>query len=360
MEQQSVDVERLPRYCVVCGGEYGPGLETHCTDKSLVAIKRVGLLKKETLFFTLDGEALSEDDLSRMRETEAARVATWKQEQKEESKRRAKLAPPERPTFTEAEAELREAQGTASKGEKALSMVHQQRLDLGGILSTSWAIFKKHFRTILTVTLVVYFPINVGAATAPNLLPDTISVQEQELWATLIQLVEGLVGILATMAIAFVVEKSVAGEDIRYSQALKKSFSRWGSVIGTNILAGIALLVLTLLLIVPGIVWGVYYSFSVYVVALRDVGGKEALDYSKSLVKGRWWRVFGNNFGLGILFSVFYFIVEIPFLVVPMPIVHFTLIDIIYSFFIVASTVFFLNLDYLGSIQRDREAITAR
>ncbi len=32
----------------------------------------------------------------------------------------------------------------------------------------------------------------------------------------------------------------------------------------------------------------VYYTFIQYVVALRGMGGKKALDYSKNLVKGHW------------------------------------------------------------------------
>ena len=86
----------MHRYCVVCEKEIGPSLETHCTDNSLVAMKEKGLFRKETLFFTLDGEALNEDDLSHLRDTEAARMATWERKRKEarersERKRNAQL-----------------------------------------------------------------------------------------------------------------------------------------------------------------------------------------------------------------------------------------------------------------------------
>jgi hypothetical protein len=54
-------------------------------------------------------------------------------------------------------------------------------------------------------------------------------------------------------------------------------------------------------MLLGGIIWGVYYSFFVYAVALRQVSGKAALDYSKATVQGEWWRVFGYLLALGFL-----------------------------------------------------------
>ena len=157
------------------------------------------------------------------------------------------------------------------------------------------------------------------------------------------------------MAVAFVVEHSLRGENIGYRQALRQSFSRWGSVIGTGILAGLIIFGLTLLLIVPGIIWGVYYLFIVYIVALRGQGGKKALDYSKSLVKGRWWRVFGVFFVVGLLTFVFILIVDLPFGFMPVnfltDVLSGILADIVWSFFTIATVLFFLNLDYLKNTQ---------
>ena len=60
----------------------------------------------------------------------------------------------------------------------------------------------------------------------------------------------------------------------------------------TGFLAGLVLIAFTLLLIVPGIIWGVYYPVLVPVVAF-GLSGTSALAESKRLVKGNWWRTAG-------------------------------------------------------------------
>lgn len=68
----SVDVRSLHRYCVVCGQEFGPSLKDHCTPTSLVAVQTKGLFKKRRLYFSLDGIALGDQDLLRLRDRERA------------------------------------------------------------------------------------------------------------------------------------------------------------------------------------------------------------------------------------------------------------------------------------------------
>jgi len=87
------------------------------------------------------------------------------------------------------------------------------------------------------------------------------------------------------------------------------------------------------------------------VVALRNLSGKQALNYSKSLVKGQWWRVAGisilffalNFFAMMVVSVPLAFISENPFFTV----VNYTLIDIVAALFDVMTIVFFLNTEYL-------------
>ncbi len=246
-----------------------------------------------------------------------------------------------------------------------LTEVRSREFSLRDILTSSWSIFNDRFSTIGVITLLIYIPINIVLAFVSI---DTLVEREGlfrgfKLYLQIARLLEGLIGVLATMAIAYVVERLLAGEKIEYSPAMKKSLSRWKSVIWTGIVAGAIILGFTLLLIVPGIIWSVYYLFFIMVVALRDKRGKAALDYSKSLVKGKWWRVVGISLGLGIIQIAAYAVIEIPFLFTPdgavMDVISGTLMDLASSFFTVAATVFFLNLEYLKTIQASAAEIAA-
>jgi len=117
-------------------------------------------------------------------------------------------------------------------------------------------------------------------------------------------LLQGIFTLIGSMSIALIVEKVVAKEDISATAAIKHALSKLGKGITTSLLVLIIVFGLTLLLVIPGIIYSNYYIFVVYVVALRDKSGKEALDYSKMLVEEQWWRVFGILLGAALIFTV--------------------------------------------------------
>lgn len=119
---------------------------------------------------------------------------------------------------------------------------------------------------------------------------------------------------LTVMALAKLIEESLTGNAITWQTALRAALSRLGALTWTGILAGLILIGLTLLLIVPGIIWSLYYAFFVFVVVLRGLSGKKALDYSKNIVKGQWWRVFLYLLVISLLGCVVTIAVSVPFL----------------------------------------------
>lgn len=66
----------------------------------------------------------------------------------------------------------------------------------------------------------------------------------------------------------------------------KKNF--WG-FIWVSLLTGILVMLWTLALIIPGIIFGVYYSLSLYVFIFEEKKGYAAIKRSKELIKNYWW-----------------------------------------------------------------------
>jgi hypothetical protein len=233
-----------------------------------------------------------------------------------------------------------------------LEDISRRRYSLGDILLGAWAIFKAHAQTILVVTLIIYIPVNIVLSFVPvNELVDEQGLRGFRLYMQLMRLLEGVFGVLVTMSVAFIADRAVRGETTGIGDALRGAFSRWWPVIWTGILARLILIGLLLLLIVPGVVWAVYYAFVVYVVTLRDSSGKRALDYSKALVKGQWWRVLGLTLAIWLLGTISAVVPVVPFYFLPdhplLGIFSDTIVDLVSSFFIVAHVVFFLNVDRL-------------
>jgi len=73
-----------------------------------------------------------------------------------------------------------------------------------------------------------------------------------------IQLSELVVGIVATLALAYLVEERIHGRPVGVKDALKHGLRHWFHGVGTSIVAGVTIMGLLLLLIVPGIIWAVW------------------------------------------------------------------------------------------------------
>lgn len=230
--------------------------------------------------------------------------------------------------------------------------IYQKQFSIGKILSESWKKFTENFQLILIITLIVYIPINIILV----FVPIEESFESFKLYLRISQILEGFIGIIATMAIAYVIKNKIDGKSISVRKALKKSFSKWGTAIGTNFLLGIFLFGLTLLLIVPGIIFFVYWIFVTFVVILSDKSGKDAMDYSKQIVEGRWWTVAGYFVVIAILGFIIGIIGGIPAWFLPenflTSIVTDTLIDILVSFFTVVLTIFFINFDSTKKVKQ--------
>ncbi|MBM7624253.1 hypothetical protein [Sporohalobacter salinus] len=94
----------------------------------------------------------------------------------------------------------------------------------------------------------------------------------------------------------------------------------------------------------------IYYCFIIPIVALRGLKGREALKYSKSLVKGRWWSIFGVILVVAILSVIFSKITAVLGLFLPNNIISNMILNssikALSSYFIIVTVVLFLNLDY--------------
>lgn len=217
-------------------------------------------------------------------------------------------------------------------------------LSLSGIISTAWTVYKSQLRSITFVSLLIYTPLYIALSyTNLNNLTGNLDA-----YLNMYRILEFFFGVIATMAIAFITKKALAGETPDAQDALQESLSSWPAVIKTNLLAGILLLGLFILLIVPGVIFYVYWMFTSYIVILEKKSGNAALQYSKKLVEGNWTTVAWNGLVLGVLGLFLGGAISLLYLVVPESRIVTITIDVIteipFAFFTVAYAVFFLRL----------------
>jgi hypothetical protein len=90
------------------------------------------------------------------------------------------------------------------------------------------------------------------------------------------------------------IDKLIKKQEVNINELFQSSMKKIASYFWVSILAGLVSMLGFLLLIVPGIIFVVWYSFAEYIVVLEDKDNKgiKALKSSKNLVKERWGAAF--------------------------------------------------------------------
>lgn len=240
---------------------------------------------------------------------------------------------------------------------RAFAEIHERELGAFAILGLALRVFAARPLLIICIAVVVGLPVNIFSATQDSADVDieTMSDVARSIRSTV--WLDALFGVVASLALAKVTEVVVRGESTSSKEIIVHSLRRLLSGIGTRIMYSIGCGLLSCLLIVPGIAFALYWYFHDSAVALRGMGGRRALAYSKRLVEGRWWRVFvvvlltvflvmGAAFGISLGVGLVIGLLGVPPMV---SLVGDSVIDVFGAVLAIAMTIYFLNLEWLAT-----------
>jgi hypothetical protein len=178
---------------------------------------------------------------------------------------------------------------------------------LSGVLDEAWRMYKTHARHLLAIAFVIYLIAAIITA--------------------LLALAGGNVGLLlgslVSVIAAFVLQATLikAVQDLRdgradlsISETVNEALPYIWSVAGASILAGIAITIGLILIIVPGLFLITIWAVIIPVIVIERSGALASFGRSRQLVRGRGWHVFGTlvivyiimlavNIILGLVFS---------------------------------------------------------
>ncbi|MDX6548856.1 MAG: hypothetical protein QOG33_2406 [Gaiellales bacterium] len=167
-------------------------------------------------------------------------------------------------------------------------------MDLGAILDGSFSLYRRHFAVLVGA---------VGILTVPLALL-AIPFGPYALFLT------GLAGLVTPAIAAIVVGDVATGRE----PTIGGVWSRLGPLIVplilTGILTWIVVILGTILLIIPGVLFYVWFALSAQAIAIEDRRYTGAMGRSRELVSGSWWRVFGILLLVAILGAIASQVVE--------------------------------------------------
>lgn len=113
-----------------------------------------------------------------------------------------------------------------------------------------------------------------------------------------------VVSLWASIALLYAIKERDQKIGIRESFA--KAWHKILSYFWISILVGLITMLGFLLFIIPGIIFGLWFSLAGYVLVSEDIKGTKALFRSKQLIKGHWFKVFWRFLVLGFVIFIIY------------------------------------------------------
>lgn len=159
----------------------------------------------------------------------------------------------------------------------------------------SWNLYTKNWRKFLPFMLMFFLPTLILSALGTITLYLEMYLPSSSLASNIIILIvfaASLVfAIWVTVALAKTILDCMLAKPTEWREAFSTSSSLIWPVILTSFLVTLTVIGGTLLFIIPGIIFAVWYSFASYAVIFEGAKGLSALRASKSLVVGRWWPI---------------------------------------------------------------------
>jgi len=171
------------------------------------------------------------------------------------------------------------------------------------LLNESWIEYKANFKMILKVftllavipALILFFYIGIDYSNGSIRIESFEQIKNLGAIALssmiILSLIANILSVLmkGTFISAFFSEKATK----KASDAIKEGLNYLPGLIGLAVVMIAALIPLYILLIIPGVIFTIYWAFSAYILIGENKGIIESLKASFNLVKGKWWKVFG-------------------------------------------------------------------
>jgi len=117
----------------------------------------------------------------------------------------------------------------------------------------------------------------------------------------------GFVGLVVSLATVLVFQSGM-----KVGEALKAAAGKIFSYLWLVALVGVVSLGGFVLFVIPGVIFTVWFAFSIYIFVAEGKKGMEAMMASKEYVRGYWWPILGRLAVLVLVGFLFYLVLSIP------------------------------------------------
>jgi hypothetical protein len=193
----------------------------------------------------------------------------------------------------------------SQKGKLAMGYRIRQ-LSLGGVLDQAVTLTKDHFGTLFRITAVtVLLPLLAQGMLQTIAMPQLSNAptpEEIQVYLTAMSKIGLVIMVISFATIAATIIANAAlvhgiasvylDKPLTTKMAVKRALAVFWPFVGTSILVGVILVAGFLMLIVPGIIFFLWYALVTQIVVVEGSSGLEAMKRSKALMAGNMGSMF--------------------------------------------------------------------
>ncbi len=129
----------------------------------------------------------------------------------------------------------------------------------------------------------------------------------------ILQIFYFLISAFITISGVIALGKVVGGGELSINKTYKSAWKIYWNILLLSIVLTFIYVFGFVLLIIPGIIFAVWFAFSRFAAIEKGLGIKQALIKSKELVKGMYWKILGRL----IIFGVFTVLIQMVLSIIP-------------------------------------------
>lgn len=233
-----------------------------------------------------------------------------------------------------------------------------QPMGIGELLDKTIKLYKKDFAKYLSLSVIGYLPLILTTLFGGVLIGLNSSSFEGRVNANQLPFPPSYFGIFFLLIIISVLfqtvlrmslikacQDSIFDRPISIGECLKLGLSKFFPYLIAGILIWLSVTVGFILLIIPGIIFLVWFSLFEPVIVIEDIGYASALGRSRSLVKGYFWRTLGFFIVTGLLVFIIVGIISQVLGLIPVvgQIIGFIIQLAVFPFQLIAETLYYYN-----------------
>lgn len=173
------------------------------------------------------------------------------------------------------------------------------------IIQQSWKVYEENFKTILKITVWGFLAMTFGSIGVYFVdLLFTGHLIVKGFLSFLVNLPQILIALWMTIVLIDFVNKLLGNKKAALSESINKSFKIFWPAFLLSIIVALIETAGFILLIIPGIIFTVWFVFAIYEMILNKKNISDALKTSKELSKNRWFPVAWRYFAPGLLWAL--------------------------------------------------------